>query len=368
MARHRLVRFDDPKRRSELKSIVKPTDPRYPAIRRRMQLTFAKTLLGYVMMGLLCAVTLWAFSFPFTGATFLEIVGWGGIFWFGLPIAAWWFCADLANWIQKAKPADLNNPDHALVQRCLDRAYADSDLSFKPPLYASPDDRPNAWATGPIHRKAKVGFTAGLLKIGLSEDEITGVFAHELGHVRNYDVALNSITSLFSMFFFLTINAGLMGILGGIGWARKLLGLDQTGWFSNLLSNLLLFPVFWLTSQLTKVVQVFVVRSRESGADATGAYITGNPCALATALQKLAAYVSTHRPPPGSNQFGIDQVMRPMMIIDPLFDSNQVQPEPKGLWQRLVALWNYLQLTHPPVAERVAELERMNGGSCTVSS
>jgi len=361
--RPRPVRFDD-KNRPELKRLIPPTDPKYPAVRRRLNVTFGKTLLGYAGMGALCAFTLWIFGFAFNWQSIWSIIGWSGLFWFGLPVVMWWFCAQIALKLQKAVPADPNNPDHARVQRCVDIAFADSGMKYKPPLYASPDKMPNAFATGPIHRKAVVAFTAGLLDIGLTDEEITAVFAHELGHVRNYDVALNSITSLFSMFFFLTINAGVMSVLGGIGWARKFFKIGEGGIVANLMQNLLLLPIFWLTSQLTMVLMMFVVRSRESGADATGAYITGNPCALATALQKLADYVKKHRPKSFTQEFALYQVMRPMMIIDPLFDSNDPQPEALSLWQRIKAFWQYLKLTHPPVPERVEELERMNGGSC----
>src|SRR5262249_28612454 len=97
---------------------------------------------------------------------------------------------------------------------------------------------------------------------------------------------------------------------------------------------------------------------------ATAAYFTGDPCALASALQKLVDYVNNNRPPPGSQEFALYQVLRPLMIIDPLFDSNSPEPKPVSGWEKFKAFLRGLQLTHPPVPLRVSELERMNGGKC----
>jgi heat shock protein HtpX len=367
MARHRLIRFDDASR-PELKNIIPTSDPRYPTIRRRMMITFGKTFLGHLGMGALCAVAIWLFGLAVSWQSIWSIVGWFGVIWIALPMLGWWFSAPIALRLQKAVPFDPTNEQHQWVKRCLDIAFEDSDLEVCPPLYASPDKRPNAFATGRNHSQAVVAFTEGLLspEIGMTERNIIGIFAHELAHVRNYDVLLNSLMSAYSMFFFLIVNAGLSTVLGGIDWARRIFRLGQSGFVARFLSSVLFLPIFWLTSQLTRVLQMFVIRSRESGADATGAYFTGDPCGLVDGLRKLADYVEKHRPKPGSQEFGIYQVLRPMMIIDPLFDSNKPPVEPKGLFVRLKALWEYLQLTHPPVTERVEELERMNGGVCPV--
>src|SRR5262249_38848414 len=115
------------------------------------------------------------------------------------------------------------------------------------------------------------------------------------------------------------------------------------GFIGTVLNWVIFYAIFWLVGQLTKVVQMFVVRSRESGADATGALMTGKPCDLATALQKLVAYVEQHRPQGRDREFL--RVFRPMMTIDPLFDALEAQPAPVGLWGRIKAFWNNLMLT-----------------------
>lgn len=134
---------------------------------------------------------------------------------------------------------------------------------------------------------------------------------------------------------------------------------------STVLSSVVMYAIFWATGQLTRIVQMFVVRTRESGADATGALMTGEPCDLASGLKKLSEYVAVNRPHGQQKEFF--RAMRPMMTIDPLFDSPRADNPAKGLWQHVKAAWKYLQLTHPPVPERIAQLERMNGGSCNLA-
>ena len=137
---------------------------------------------------------------------------------------------------------------------------------------------------------------------------------------------------------------------------------------TGFLYYLFVLPLYYLCSYLTSFVQMFVVRSRESAADATGCFMTGEQCDLASALKKLVDFAEKNRPKPGSQDFTFYQVFRPIMTIDPLFDSKNPPPKPAGLWQRIKAFWRYMQLTHPPVSERVYHLERMNGGSCSQSS
>jgi heat shock protein HtpX len=366
MNRHRVIPHDDLEAHPELKRVIPPDDPKYPAIRRRLMITWCKTLAGYGMMTALLFIALYAVGFKF------HLTWMGAVWTFVLPIVLWWNCARIALWMQKAVPADPTNPSHKMVQECVDEVFAESGMQFKPPLYYSPNPLPNAFATGPIHRKAVVAFTEGLLHCGMTRDEIKAVFAHELGHVRNYDVAINSFLGIISSLFFMVINSGVsafMLVSKPVQWLAEQIKL---GWVWKILTNVVWYVVFQAVSQVTKVIQMFVVRSRESGADATGAYITGKPCDLANALRKLVcAFKKQQRPGFGEDGWlealrNIEMVraLRPLMTADPLFDSLEEEPKPSGIWGRIKALWKYLQLTHPPVPERVAELERMNGGSC----
>lgn len=338
--------------------VIPPDDPKYPAIKRAMMYAWFKTILGYSMMGGLVLLALWGFGF-----TYEFKLGFGMLWWF-LPLVMWWFSDKVAIAMTKSVPADPSNPEHRRLIEIVDRVYAKSGLKFKPPVYISDNPLPNAFATGPIHRKAVVAATKGLFLCGMTDDEIEAVFAHELGHVKNYDVALNTMTSVLSMIFFSIVDSGVRMLLGTLGWFKKVLGMNpnQKGFFTGILEWVIMFVIFQITGQLTKLVQVFVVRSRESGADASGSMMTGKPCDLANALKKLVAYVEKNRPK--GRDAEMYRALRPMMTVDPLFDALADDPKPRGVWERLKAFWKYLQLTHPPVSERVSMLEYMNGGSC----
>ncbi|MBX9690429.1 MAG: M48 family metalloprotease [Candidatus Obscuribacterales bacterium] len=340
MSRHRVLSFDEK-----------------PGILRRRIETWLKTLAGFLTMGGLIYAALWLFNFSFE----FKLGFW--IVYPLLTVVGWWFSAKISLYVMKCTPADPNNPRDARLLAIVDRVFAKTGLKYKPPVYISDNPLPNAFATGPIHSKAVVAATAGLFDCGMTDEEIEAVFAHELGHVYNYDVGINSLISIMSSFFFLVVDSGVRAWVATLEWFKRLIGMrPQTRVLPAILSNLLMYVIFWATQQLTKLIQMFVVRSRESGADATGAHFTGNPCALASGLLKLVAYVEKHRPK--GRDAEAYRVMRVCMTVDPIFDSVTAEPAPKSLWDRLKAFWKYLQLTHPPVPERVYQLERMNGGPC----
>lgn len=342
MARYRIISHDDPKA---------------PAIKRRLIETWLKTLTGFFAMGGLIYAALWVFDFSYKFQ-----LGFGTI-WLLLPIVMWWFSAQVALAMTKSVPADPNNPTHKRLLDIVDRVFAKSGMKFKPPVYVSPNPLPNAFATGPIHRKAVVAATEGLFNCGMNDDEIEAVFAHELGHVHNYDVGINSTMAVMSSIFFFITDQGVRAWVAGLNWLKRLFGIRPSATvLPPIVANILMYAIFWVTGQMTKLIQMFVVRSRESGADATGAYFTGNPCALASGLLKLVAYVEKNRPK--GRDAELYRGLRVCTIIDPLFDTRTAEPAPKSLWDKIVAWWKDLQLTHPPVPERVSELERMNGGPC----
>jgi heat shock protein HtpX len=345
--------------------IISSDDPRFGQIRRRMLETWAKTIAGYLAMGglIFAALATFHFSYHFE-------LGFG-LLWFFVPVLSWWFSATVALKMTKSTPADPANPEHQRLIAIVDRVFAKSGLKFKPPVYISDNPLPNAFATGPIHRKAVVAATKGLFLCGMTDDEIEAVFAHELGHVKNYDVAINSMLSVLSMIFFMITDQGVNILVKGLRIFKKDFGVRYTNpevslpkprFFTGILEYLIMYAIFQVTGQMTKVVQMFVMRSRESAADATGSLITGKPCDLASALTKLVAYVESHRPVGREKE--LYRAIRPIMTIDPIFDARAAAPKPKNLWQKLVAFYRYLQLTHPTTPDRIYELERMNKGSC----
>ena len=149
-----------------------------------------------------------------------------------------------------------------------------------PKVYLIPNDSPNAFATGRNPNHASVAVTQGILGL-LTDDELEGVIAHELGHVRNRDILISSIAAtLAGAITFLASIARWGMIFGGFGGDRD----DRRGGAIGALLMMFLAPF------AAMLIQLAVSRSREYGADETGAHWTGNPYALASALAKIENY------------------------------------------------------------------------------
>jgi heat shock protein HtpX len=197
-----------------------------------------------------------------------------------------------------------------------------------PKIYVIPSESPNAFATGRNPAHASVAVTQGILNL-LDDEELEGVLAHELGHVRNRDILISSIAATIAgaiiwaarMAFYAEMFGGLGGGTGGDGRRRG-------GALSGILM-LVLAPV------AAMLIQLAVSRSREYQADHTGAEFTGNPFALARALKKLDAY-SKRIPMQGTPSTAH------LFIVQPLLGMNFA-----GLFS-----------THPPIPQRI---ERLTG-------
>ena len=194
-----------------------------------------------------------------------------------------------------------------------------------PKIYVIPTESPNAFATGRNPQHASVAVTHGILGL-LNDEEMEGVLAHELGHVKNRDILISSVAA--------TI-AGAITMLASMGkWAMIFGGFernesDNRGGGIAALFMLIVAPI------AASLIQLAVSRSREYQADATGAHFTGNPYALASALQKLDAYsrrIPMQASPSTAHLF----------IIQPLLGMN----------------FGNLFSTHPPIAKRI---ERLTG-------
>lgn len=150
-----------------------------------------------------------------------------------------------------------------------------------PKIYVIPTDSPNAFATGRNPQHASVAVTNGILNL-LNDEELEGVLAHELGHVKNRDILTSSIAATIAGAITILARMGYWASLfGGYGGGRDR---DRGGGAIGALFMLILAPI------AATLIQLWVSRTREYEADATGAHLTGNPYALASALEKLDAY------------------------------------------------------------------------------
>jgi heat shock protein HtpX len=198
-----------------------------------------------------------------------------------------------------------------------------------PKLYVVPEDAPNAFATGRNPSHASVAVTEGLLQI-MNDDELEGVIAHELSHVRNYDILTSSIAATVAGAITYLASMGRWAmIFGGFGRDRDD---DREG--GGIAALLMIF----LAPFAAMLLQLFLSRTREYAADETGARMVGEPYGLISALEKLGAY--NRRIPTTA----ISPSTSSLCIVKPLFGS---------------ATLSSLFSTHPPLEDRIAALKQM---------
>jgi heat shock protein HtpX len=196
-----------------------------------------------------------------------------------------------------------------------------------PKMYVIPTESPNAFATGRNPQHASVAVTHGILGL-LNDEEMEGVLAHELGHVRNRDILISSVAATIAGAITMLASMGRWAmIFGGWGGDRD----DRRGGGGGIAALIMLI----LAPIAATLIQLAVSRSREYQADASGAHYTGNPYALASALQKLDAY--SRRMPMQATPSTAH-----LFIIQPLLGMN----------------FGNLFSTHPPIAKRI---ERLTG-------
>jgi heat shock protein HtpX len=198
-----------------------------------------------------------------------------------------------------------------------------------PKLYVIPEEAPNAFATGRNPRHASVAVTQGLLEL-MNDEELEGVIAHELSHVRNYDILTSSIAATIAGAITYLASMGRWAMLfGGFGRDRDD---DREGGGLTALLMIFLAPFAAL------LLQLFLSRTREYSADQTGARMVGQPYGLISALQKLGAY--NQRIPTTS----LSPSTSALCIVKPFFGSGTLSS---------------LFSTHPPLEKRIQALREM---------
>jgi len=242
-----------------------------------------------------------------------------------MNFGSYWFSDKIVLAMYRAQPISREEaPEiHAAVEELCARAGIP-----KPRVYLIDSDSPNAFATGRNPQHAAVAVTRGIVRI-LDREELKGVLAHELSHVRNRDILIGSVAATLAGVIMMLANmARWAAIFGGVG------GRDDNRGGGGLLG---LIAMSILAPLAAMLIQLAISRSREYLADSSGAHLSGNPYGLASALEKLQ--VASQRIP--MREAGTATAH--MFIVNPLSGRS------------LMNLFS----THPPIEERV---RRLRGG------
>lgn len=235
-----------------------------------------------------------------------------------MNIGSYWFSDRIVLAMYRAKEVGPGHPLHQLTAELSQRAGLPM-----PKVYVIPDASPNAFATGRNPQHAAVAATEGIMRV-LSRDELAGVMAHELAHVKHRDILISSVAATIAAAIMMVARMAQFAAIFGGGSRSD----DNEG--SNPLGLLVAVFVAPLAAML---IQAAISRSREFAADAGGAAIAGSPLGLASALRKIEVYgkqVPMDANPATAHMF----IMKPFSV--------------RGLFS--------LFSTHPPTEQRVAAL------------
>lgn len=241
-----------------------------------------------------------------------------------MNVGSYWFSDKIVLKIYKAR--ELSPSEAPMLHRMVEELSERANIP-KPRVCIIPDESPNAFATGRNPQNAVVAVTEGIVRL-LSPEELRGVIAHELGHITNRDILVQSIAGVLASVIMMVANMMQWGAIFGLGRS------NDEGGSGNVFTALL---VAFLAPVAASLIQFAISRSREYLADATGARLCGNPLALASALGKLSAYskqIPLHEGSPATAH---------MFIVNPFAGANMAR----------------LFTTHPPVEERIARLRAM---------
>jgi len=288
-----------------------------------------KTIVVCGLMALLFIAVVFAFGYIFIGNIYISLA-------FALPIAFAYIAITYSTSVQqilsaaKAKPANPHIREQKLLIARVEEMSIASGLPM-PKVYVQESPYINAFATGKNPENSVVCVTTGALQ-KLNQEELTGVIAHEMSHIKNYDIRLMTITigvvgaiALMSNILFYSM------FWGGAGRSRG--GKGNEGQIILLVVAVLLIILAPLFSRLTYLA---ISRRREYLADSTGAYMSRNPEGLAKALEKIKND-SVKEKPLGSK------------TVAPLYISNPFKRQASG------SAWS----THPPLDERIKRLRNM---------
>jgi heat shock protein HtpX len=242
-----------------------------------------------------------------------------------MNLGSYWFSDKIVLAMYRAQ--EISPQEHPGIHQIVAELAQNAGIP-KPRVYIIEDDSPNAFATGRNPQHAVVAVTTGIMRI-LSREELRGVLAHELGHVRNRDILIGSIAATMAGAIMMIANMARFAAIFGGGRSS-----DEEGGGGGIIGMLVLTIVAPLAAML---IQMAISRSREYLADASGAQFSHNPLSLASALEKLQR---------ASQQIPMADAKPAtahMFIVNPLSGRS------------LMNLFS----THPPIEERIARLRGM---------
>jgi heat shock protein HtpX len=243
-----------------------------------------------------------------------------------MNIGSYWFSDKLV--LRATGSREVTSAEEPRLHSIVDNVAAMSNMP-KPKVYIMQNDSPNAFATGRNSKHAAVAATTGIMRI-LDDRELTAVFGHELGHIRNKDILVNAVVATIAgAITFIATFLQWSLIFGGFG------GRDRDGG-GGILGLLALLATIILAPIAASIIRLAISRQREYGADEAGAQITHMPLSLASALQKLEDY-SRARP------MQVNPAVSHLFIVNPLGKVN------------FAALFS----THPPVQDRISRLNEI---------
>lgn len=243
-----------------------------------------------------------------------------------MNFGSYWFSDKIVLRMYNAR--EITREVHPSFYGMIERLAGRAGLPM-PKVFIIPDDSPNAFATGRNPDHAAVAATEGILRL-LTPDELEGVMAHELAHVKNRDILISTIAATFAGAISMIGNMLQWGAMFGAGRSDD----DEGGGIGSMVGSLAMAIIAPIAAML---IQMAVSRSREYMADASGAEICGRPLALAGALSKL------HNASQAIPMLDARPATAHMFIVNPLTGGG------------LMSLFS----THPPMEERIARLQSM---------
>tara|TARA_Y200000002_G_scaffold170961_1_gene141097 strand:+ start:2815 stop:3651 length:837 start_codon:yes stop_codon:yes gene_type:complete len=275
-------------------------------------MNFVKTTALLTLMTLVVLFSATAFGFDLVSALFFALV---------FNFFIYFFSGTLAIKSTRARP--IENGEFQDVTQIISHLIQKEKMPM-PELYVIDSDQPNAFATGRNPKNAKVAVTTGILTL-LNRDELEGVLAHELSHIKNRDILVSSIAAM------LAAAVSFMSRMAFWGGGNR-----------NRNTHPAIIVIAFIAAPIASlIIRMAISRTREFGADKTGAEISGNPLALASALEKIDRFSKV--------PMNVNPAVSSLFISDPLkaFSGNS---------------FSKLFSTHPPTIERVKRLRQRQSG------